>query len=555
MYSVDGGFAIRRKLKLTRTNSSTILEKIPAGKVPGRSGPTSKYLSSMASYGSGTKSGSLHSSPALTATGSPSLNPGYGASKQTMEKAKGERAMIVHELAAADRTYDHLEAKWTGKAEDLKTTIEKVADFNTDTQKWTLAKKQCWKELDVWNYNYDTRAERQSAIDNAVRAFDRMRLGVDEPQWQKLLPREERGKGKVLSKVQANIAKGPTAPVPKLKVQKPDEAASEAGSEDQLNVEGGEPTARSTSQPAKKKKAGGSGSQVKRLLSSKSRTTSTTRASPNKTAKDKPSTGKGGRILSAEFVTNSDSESESSESKPVAGTASATTPTKASPAPSDDTKEKPVASARATNVKAKSGERGSVKAPAKSQQTSKRRRDDEDDSSSSSGVPLAKRIKPKVPAVGLKKPPAVTDGSRSNPNGTLSFKSTKNTSPTKSSPLASSPPTNASDLEPRQAAPPEPTPANRKRKAPTDTSDDGSSSKGSIGAAGAKRHKPMDPELIRKAQLFKKKYEKYALLHKQISRMEHPPQDQLAHLMDLRQRLQDMKSEIYKQCPPAIAVA
>ncbi|KAL2755060.1 hypothetical protein ACRALDRAFT_1064774 [Sodiomyces alcalophilus JCM 7366] len=553
---------------------STILDRIPTGKLPGRSGTTAKHLSSMASYGAGAKSGSLHSSPALTASGSPSLNPGYGASKRTMEKAKGERAMIVHELAAADRTYDHLEAKWSGKAEDLKTTIEKVADFNSDTQKWTLAKKQCWKELDVWNYNYDTPEERQSAVDNAIRAFDRMRLGVDEPQWQKLLPREERGKGKVLSKVQANIAKGPPAPVPKLKVQKVDDAASEAGSEDQLIVEGGEPMARSTSQPAKKKKAGGTGSQVKRLLSTKPRTTTTPRASQAKAAKDKPSTGKGGKVLSAEFVTNSDSESESSESKPPAATTSAARTSKASPAPApaDETKEKPVAVAQG-NVKSKSGERDPVKRPAaKSQQTAKRQRDEDDDSSSSSGVPLAKRIKPKAPAaaaaaaagskasqrsaVSLKKPPAVSDGSRGSTNGTLSFKSTKNTSPTKSSPLASSPPTNASDLEPRQLAAPEPASVHRKRKATADTSDDGSSSKGSVTtAAGTKRHKPMDPELIRKAQLFKRKYDKYALLHKQISNMDHPPKDQLANLMSMRQRLQDMKSEIYKECPPTIAVA
>lgn len=64
----------------------------------------------------------------------------------------------------------------------------------------------------------------------------------------------------------------------------------------------------------------------------------------------------------------------------------------------------------------------------------------------------------------------------------------------------------------------------------------------------------MDAELIRKAQVFKRRYEKYAILHRQISKMDYPPAEQLAALMDMRQRLQDMKSEIYKQCPPVIAV-
>merc|ERR1711881_404091 len=43
--------------------------------------------------------------------------------------------------------------------------------------------------------------DRQAAIENAIRAFDRMRLPKDDPLWQKLLPKADRGKGITLSKL------------------------------------------------------------------------------------------------------------------------------------------------------------------------------------------------------------------------------------------------------------------------------------------------------------------------------------------------------------------
>lgn len=66
--------------------------------------------------------------------------------------------------------------------------------------RWQLTDR-AYKELDVWNFGYSTQADRQAAVDNAVKAFDRMRLGKDEKIWQMLLPKEERNKGKVLSRL------------------------------------------------------------------------------------------------------------------------------------------------------------------------------------------------------------------------------------------------------------------------------------------------------------------------------------------------------------------
>ncbi|KAH6687891.1 COM1 protein [Plectosphaerella plurivora] len=546
---------------------TNILETMPKN-VSTKPAAKSKYLSSVASYNKG---GSRPNSPALTAVGSPSLNPGYGASQKSMDKAKGQRTMIVHELAAEDRTTGYLESKWSGPADDFKTTLEKVADYLSASDTWAL-KKMYWKELDVWKYDYDSQDDRQSAIDRAVKIFDRTRLGLEEPPWEKLLPKEERGKGKHLSKVQANIAKvSAIVAAPKIKV----DGASDTGADDVLKLDGSESVGRSSSQPLPAKKKAPA-----KFLSSKPKA-STPKPTQSKAVKDRAEralpvpAAKPGKFLSEEYVVDSDSDSSE---KPMASVIAAARSKKPSPAPRAAPKpvERPAMSAR-PKQKAKPIERPVERAkPVPSPQPAKRRREEdeqESESSSSSGRPLAKRIKPKPTReaeraplkapVSLKQRPAASDsqGTRgSGTNGSLSFKSTKNTSPVKSSPLASSPPTNASDLEQQRRHPPPDPIVGRKRKVSADTSDDGLSSKGSTTSSAdssivAKRRKMIEPALVRKASMFKTRYAKYANLHREVSSMDHPPRSKIEDLEYMRDQLARLKAEIYKECPPAIAVA
>ncbi|GJC85001.1 hypothetical protein ColLi_07839 [Colletotrichum liriopes] len=525
----------------------------------------SKLLSSMASYGNGGGKSSPSGSPALVAVSSPSTNPVFSSSQQVVEKFKEQRSMIVHELAVQERPYDYLESLWEGKEEDFKPALEKVAQFEPDTQMWAL-RKNYWRELDVWKYDYDTQDTRQKAIDNAIRQFDKMRLATTEAEWQKLLPREERGKGKILSKLQANIAKASSAaPPPKIKVS---DATSDNGDEDVLKMKGGETMSRSSSNPlpAKPKKA--ADSQVKRLLSTNKKA-ATPKAAPSRGKEKAPAPGKNGRILSAEFVTNSDSDSESSEDKPMASIV-ASKPRPA-PAPAPAPKKKPEAPAPKPKIAVpkpkprpvekpterpveRSIERSKEKSPQPSReavkatkmQPPKRQRGEEaDDSSSSSGAPLAKRAKPKAPIkapVGLKQRPADVSHASSRNSSGVSYKS-KNTSPAKSSPLASSPPTNASDLE--HSAPP------KKRKV-VESSDSNESARTK---PAPKRQRGLSPELVSKAARFKAFYEKYETLHWEIADMRNPPQEKMDDLLEMRERLKSMKTEIYRECPPAIAVA
>ncbi|KAI8628918.1 hypothetical protein F5Y19DRAFT_464887 [Xylariaceae sp. FL1651] len=432
--------------------------------------------SAMASVLSNTTTRSLPSSPALNGVSSP--NPAFSASQQVLEKNKGQRTILVHELAARDQPFEHLQDVWMGADADLKPTVEKVADFNKSTEKWTL-KKIYWRELDVWNYDYDSPQDRQSAIENAIKAYDKQRIGTSDPVWERLLPREDRGKGIVLSKLQATIAKRSTiVSTPKISVQKTEDGNK---SDVDSTKAKGEAMSRSNSQPisTKPKKISDRDAQTKRLLSNNPK-----KPAPKKPiSKVKATEEKGKRVLSEEFVYDTDT---SEEEKPL----SQNTSTAPKPNPPQKPAEKPVERpierpiekpaekpvgrviekqkeppAPLTSLKPKPKPivrppRIPTKPPTSNKSPLKRSREDED-SSSSSGAPLSKRIKPKelpkpvsVPKAAKHRPSDASQNSRgtnSTVSSNLTMKS-KNTSPTKSSPLATSPPTNASDFDERPSS-------------------------------------------------------------------------------------------------------
>ncbi|KAI0548222.1 hypothetical protein F4679DRAFT_330121 [Xylaria curta] len=114
-------------------------------------------------------------------------DPTFPASQEVFEKNKRKQSALVHELAVGDQSLQHLKNVWTGADSDLKSTVEKIADFNKSTEKRSL-KKMYWKELDVWNYNYDTPEDRQSAIDNAIKVYNEQSVAKSEAAWDRLLP-------------------------------------------------------------------------------------------------------------------------------------------------------------------------------------------------------------------------------------------------------------------------------------------------------------------------------------------------------------------------------
>jgi len=577
-------------------------------------------------------------SPALAGTGSPSLGPTSNNAAQ--EKARKLRFPLIHELAARDQTFGDLQPKWQGETDaDFHTHLEKVANFEPASQKWTL-KKNCWFELDVFAYPYAKEDDRQRAIDNAIRKYDQKRLPVSDPLWQKLLPISERGKGICLSKVQAAIAKGPAAPAPKINVQSPkasspsvDSEREDSGSSSTNKAKvGSEPMAR-TNSGSKTKKVSEAQAQAKRLMSGKPAKTAapkptskpssaktSPKVSPTKPA-SKAGTGKGGRVLSKEFI--SDSDSDSSEEAPLskttaaskraheikdlkkataakADTVKATTPKpKQQPAERATEQPKPVEKPRDVPVPKAKPAPAKSNAPApkimdsiraegakpKPVRAPKRSRDDDEDDSSSSGTPLSKRLKqnrdhavskprPSEPPAAKHRKSDSSQNSRSSQSSTSSAKA--KTSPVKSSPLASSPPTNASEIDAAAAADERDTiavVAAKKRKFestaragekkaladrydksqssaadPYDKSDSSDSSlikRAKHGHGRSSNGAAEISEATRKqAHRFKTFYTQYEALHRELSALEDPPEEQVQELLEMHNRLCRIKDRI-----------
>lgn len=545
--------------------------------------PSTKLLapgrSSMAAAMAGTTPRSLPASPALNGVSSP--NPAISASQQLLEKNKEQRSILVHELAARDRTLEYLEGKWLGDAKDLRPTLEKVASFDQSSKSWGL-KKLYWKELDVWNYTYDAPGDRQAAIDNAVRQFDKQRIGTASPEWERLLAPEERGKGKTLSKLQATLAKGNITPVPKLSVQKADDGDKSEADTAKL-PKGGEALARSSSQASipKVKKPTEREVPPKKLLSTAPKKTLPPVKKP--LAKVKATDDKGRKApLSDEFVYDS---SSSQDEVPLASSTSTTKP-KIADKPRDRPVERPIEKLverprereRGTPSSLQPKPRSIVRVPrppvkpAPSPSPQKRGRED-DDSSSSSGAPLSKRLKPKEPVkppvsrsvISSKKPAEASQqrssdlGQKQRSNGTANSSSSlaaksKNTSPTKSSPLATSPPTNASDFDDRSRQSQGYTharnavrPANglsnsksqlvAKKRKESDSDQDSVSNKKSR----------VSKEVLRRANMFTRQYERYEALHREIEQLDEPDDEKLQHLLEMRRKLVAWKTEISRE--------
>ena len=129
------------------------------------------------------------------------------------------RYCVLHYLATSPATEKELEDCTKIPTASLLDVLSRIAERVPDTQTWKLTDKS-FKELEVWKFSY-TDEDRQKAIDNTVRAYDRMRLSKEDKLWQMLLPREERGKGKILSRLhQGNTSTPKVGPLSEPAVNK-----------------------------------------------------------------------------------------------------------------------------------------------------------------------------------------------------------------------------------------------------------------------------------------------------------------------------------------------
>ena len=237
-----------------------------------------------------------------------------------MSKSQALRQPLVHLLAARPASQKLLVRHLNCKDEEIEEVLHKIGKpFRLDQSKWDLQDK-AFKELDVWDFNYPNQEDRELAIGRAISAFDRMRLSTQEKLWDMLIPKEERGKGKILSHL--NLHKGPIQPAstPKIHIQ---QTSNESKKEDPVDgnendqkdrlAPNAEPMSRSRSHgPIKKTKISEKEAQSKRLLSKGPKKV----APASKEKEIHPAVKKGGPAnakkvaapKSSEFVNESDEE-------------------------------------------------------------------------------------------------------------------------------------------------------------------------------------------------------------------------------------------------------
>ncbi|KAF2203337.1 hypothetical protein GQ43DRAFT_273134 [Delitschia confertaspora ATCC 74209] len=109
------------------------------------------------------------------------------------------RYATVHLVAAGPHSEESIIHHTRSSQSDVRDILPKIAKRNAANH-WQLRDK-AFKELDPFNFKYTLDETRQKAIDNAIKAFDRLRLAKDDKLWQILLPVEDRGKGKCLSRL------------------------------------------------------------------------------------------------------------------------------------------------------------------------------------------------------------------------------------------------------------------------------------------------------------------------------------------------------------------
>ncbi|KAL9026923.1 MAG: hypothetical protein Q9196_004484 [Gyalolechia fulgens] len=507
------------------------------------------------------------------------------------QKLKALKIPLVHLVAIRPMSLKFLANKVGCSQVECGQVLQKIGKpARLDPTKWDLADK-AFKDLDVWNFDYADEEDRKLAIENAISAYDRMRLSRDDKLWQMLLPKAERGKGKVSSRLHLHQGPIQKSSNPKIHVQR---TAEDQVIDNTADLEGDEKNhlapsdapmmARSqSSDQVKKKRVSEKEAQSKRLLPTKPKKASVVPKATDATKKrvTKKGGSSGPIVKSDEFVRDSDDDDETGHAAPST----------AKSLPS-----------KSLAAKTKSQAKGSV---AEGDNAIERLQKLEKD---------RKRLKTangssRPGAIGSKRPPStsgtpstkhrVSDASQSSTSKLSRQRTTS--SPLKPSPLGSSPPTNASDLgndsqtlrtsnsststtpliaqargvpanpKPRaDAAKRLPNPAkNTSERSPKRKADDMDSETHNHNVRFTNGHSspppkrsktsaptppamdssssdssPIPHSILRQAQHFKECYASYERLYLEVSGETHPLPEKIDGLVKMHKRLQAMKDEI-----------
>ncbi|KAJ5217030.1 hypothetical protein N7468_010038 [Penicillium chermesinum] len=414
--------------------------------------------------------------------------------------------------------------------------------------------------------------DRQQAIENAISAFDRMRISRSDKLWQLLLPKEERGKGKCLSRL--NLGNGP---IKKTATPRGPDGADDRKDEDVDRASGSSMTQKADTathkarpdKPANKQPASKQSAKAKNTANS----TLTGRVTKKTAGKKVPAKVDTSKFKSSEFVHSSDEESDIPEASPPS-------PPAARPPAQNKPSVKKAPAPKNLPDKAQVPAKRPAEAPATTTSSSKVPRVDAPNLKLESTKAAASKKPASRPSTSPQKPSPLssppTNASDDGPGRARSDSQNHSSSSSSSSPLMSqlraqkasaatapsvrkqtaqtngvSKPAAAANPLKRKAEPERPpAPAARttgnldhKRRRAVSTS-----SGGSTGSASP----PLSEELARqklreKSQDFKRKYQKYLNFHRKLEAQAHPGKADLELLQKQHDRLEVLKQEIWDE--------
>ena len=344
-----------------------------------RSTPSSPYFGARSS----------HHGP----TSAPIEEEESGSASKARIRLEAIKIPLIHLLASHPMSSKAIAEKIRAPKEDCDRLLQKHArDSERNLGKKEL-KEKTYKDLDIWKFPYQSEDDRKAAVERAIHAFDRMRVEKTDPGWQMLLAPNERGKSKILSRLNMNKP----APSQSLKPERPD------GNGDASDIEGAEPPPKKARKPTDK-------DHGTDLTTSKAKSRA---ASPLVDKKRDLSNVRGskpeGKFKSAERIEDSDEEAEATD----------------------------VIAAKPKTVKKQIHSHTPLHAPEKRDQSPKKQIHKSSLSHSSSGSDSSDNQKPKKSL----KPPTKDQLSKQSP------RPRHDSSPQKPSPLGSSPPANSTDFD------------------------------------------------------------------------------------------------------------
>ncbi|KAL2832801.1 hypothetical protein BJY01DRAFT_225646 [Aspergillus pseudoustus] len=308
-----------RALRAGDSRSSTgkqaaILARMPASKVELEKDRLLKNKSN--------SNRSVSSSPMLGVARSPipmpPLTPTSAPLSQNKDRTRLDALKVpfIHLLAIRAVSTKFLARQTRSTIEDCAALAQKYGVENRiNPEKFDLRDK-VYRELDVWNFPYPSQEDRQEAIENAISAFDRMRISRTDKLWQSLLPKEERGKGKCLSRLDLRTGPIKKALTPRIHVS--DETGKEGYATSQETDKSvgsvnsskpGDPTGAPKSGMNIQKKRNDKDASTKRPAAKAKATTNSTLTGRVTKKSDRKAPSKAeSKFKSAEYVHDSDDE-------------------------------------------------------------------------------------------------------------------------------------------------------------------------------------------------------------------------------------------------------